>query len=167
MKLLAIAPLLLTVANAMVIRKNKDGIILDMVSDSLPTPTSKEPTKIEHQKRAKTTLYHDTQNITIFQEGWTEWDQDWFESSWTVPEGEKVFDGVIKVELTNNAGFSLQSKTLQSQYGYLSFDYKLSANDGQTYLNFISFDEGDYVNQIKDLYDVNIDIYFNVTYICS
>jgi len=156
MKLIGFAPLLLAIANGYVIRKDKNGIVIDI--DGNPTPTTTdttEPTKVEHYKRARTTIYHDYQNLTIFEEGWIEWDQDWFESSWSVPEGEKVIDGVIKVDLPNNAGFSLQSKTLQSQYGYISFDYKLSENDGQTYLNFISFDDGDYVNQIKDLYDVS------------
>ncbi|OUM60650.1 hypothetical protein PIROE2DRAFT_69704 [Piromyces sp. E2] len=152
MKLIAFTTLLLAVANAMVIRRDKNGIIIEDDPNLLPTPTKKDPTKVEHYKRAKTTEYTDFQNITIFQEGWTEWDQDWFESSWTVPEGDKIFDGVIKVDLSNNAGFSLQSKTLQSQFGYLSFDYKLSVTDGQTYLNFISFDDGDYVNQGKYLY---------------
>jgi len=150
MKLLLFLTLLIAVANAMVIRKNKDGIVLDI--DGLPTPTSTEPTKIQ-QKRAKITEYQEFQNITIFKEGDTEWDQDWFESSWTVPEGNKVIDGLIEVHLTNNAGFSLQSKTLQSQYGYISFDFWLSVNDGQTELNFISFDEGDYVNQGKYSYE--------------
>lgn len=154
MRLLAFAPLLFTVANAMVIRKSKNGIIIDAtVDDEVPTPTVKTPTKVNHYKRAKTTEYHDRQNITIFSEGDTEWDQDWFESSWGVQEDiEKVIDGVIQVELHNNDGFSLQSKTLQSQYGFISFDYKLSATDGQTRLNFISFNEGDYVNQGNYLY---------------
>jgi len=159
MKLISIIPLILTIANAMIISKNNDGTIINMVSDTLPTSTSNAPTKIEYEKRAKTTLYHEIQNITIFEEEWTKWDEDWIESSWSVPEGERVIDGVIKVELPNNAGFSLLCETLQSQYGYLSFDYKLSAHDGQAYLNFISFDEGEYVDQIKDLYNVSIDIY--------
>ncbi|ORX43609.1 hypothetical protein BCR36DRAFT_360758 [Piromyces finnis] len=156
MKLILITSLLLTIANAMVISKRKNEIEIENKDSNeiLATPTIGVPTKTK-VKRAKTTEYHEFQNITIFEEGWTEWDQDWFESSWTVPEGEKVFDGVIKVELTNNAGFSLQSKTLQSQYGFLSFDYKLSANDGLTRLNFISFDEGDYVNQGNYIYTSN------------
>jgi len=157
MKLLVNISLLLAIANAMVIHKNKDGIIIDMVND--PTPTLIEPTKIHHGKRAKSTVFTDNQNITIFEEGQSEWDPDWFESSWQVPEGEKVVDGIIVVDLPINAAFSLQSKTLESQYGYISFDYKLSVNDGNTYINFISFDDSDYVNQIKDLYDVNINIF--------
>jgi len=145
MKLLIFFSLLIAIANALAIQKYNKGI--DEKIEGLPTPTSTQPTKVQ-QKRAKITEYHDFQNITIFKEGDTEWDQDWFESSWTVPEGNKVnSDGIIEVALTNNAGFSLQSKTLQSQYGYISFDFKLSVNDGKTRLNFISFDEGDYVNQ--------------------
>ncbi|KAL6602066.1 hypothetical protein LY90DRAFT_703292 [Neocallimastix californiae] len=84
-----------------------------------------------------------------------EWNDDWVELSWTVPEGNKIVDGVIKVDLVNNAGFSLQSKTLESKYGIMIFDFKISPVNGLTSLNFISFDENDYVNQGNYLYTGN------------
>jgi len=141
MKSLIYIFILITVARSLVIDGKKKN------NEYVPTATTNEPTKVRLQKRAKTTEYISIQNITIFEEGMTEWNNDWVELSWTVPEGNKIIDGVIKVDLVNNAGFSLQSKTLESKYGIMEFDFKITPANGLTLLNFISFDENDYVNQ--------------------
>jgi len=141
MKFLIFISLALAIANALDIRKNRNEYNIE---SDVPSRTTNSPTKIKHYKRAQTTLYHQIQNITIFKEGWKEWDQDWFEPSSDVPD-ERIFNGVVKVELKNNEYFSLQSKSVQSKYGYIEFDYKITPYNAE--LTLVSFDDGEAVTQ--------------------
>eukprot|EP00833_Pecoramyces_ruminatium_P004716 jgi/Orpsp1_1/1178748/evm.model.c7180000066581.1 len=110
--------------------------------------TTQKPSKIKStlvkQKRAKETTYEDKKEYVIFQQGMDAWDKDWEETSWNIPkETNKIVDGVIQVTLDENEGFALSSETLESNYGILSFEYKLSEKDEK--INVLTFNSGDYV----------------------
>ncbi|ORX43059.1 hypothetical protein BCR36DRAFT_304880, partial [Piromyces finnis] len=75
----------------------------------------------------------------IFEEGQNKWNSDWLEYSCSVGEYDKIDNGIIIVTLLYMAEFSLQSKTLNSQYGYLTFDFKLEPADNKT-IDLLAFD---------------------------
>lgn len=154
MKLLIYLSLLINIVNSRVVQNTGKEQNNESIEYLIPSSTFEEPTKTRLQKRAKTTEYIFKKNITIFEEGMKSWDSDWVDLSWTVSDENKIVNGVIQVNLVDNAAFSLQSKTLESKYGIITFDYKLSTDKAN--LNFISFDENDYVVQGNYPYDVRI-----------
>eukprot|EP00833_Pecoramyces_ruminatium_P018461 jgi/Orpsp1_1/1192493/evm.model.d7180000093762.1 len=151
MKLLIYLSLLINIVNSRVVQNTGKEQNNESIEYLIPSSTFEEPTKTRLQKRAKTTEYIFKKNITIFEEGMKSWDSDWVDLSWTVSDENKIVNGVIQVNLVDNAAFSLQSKTLESKYGIITFDYKLSTDKAN--LNFISFDENDYVVQGNYPYD--------------
>jgi len=93
-------------------------------SPDISTPISKD----------KFTKFYDNGVITIFQKNDLSWNEDWYENSWRVSEGNKIKNGVIEVVLSENAGFSLQTETLHSQYGIIEFDYKFNEENVKLHL---------------------------------
>ncbi|ORX48690.1 hypothetical protein BCR36DRAFT_73100 [Piromyces finnis] len=92
------------------------------------------------------------QVITIFEEGMSEWNSGWEEISWDIGSEPRIKNEIIEVKLSENAGFSLINKNLNSQYGFLTFDYKFGPADGKTMLNFFSFEGLENIDQGKYLY---------------
>jgi len=112
--------------------------------------TTQKPSKIKStrvkQKRAKETTYEDKKEYVIFQQGMDAWDEDWKETSWSVPEANIIVDGDIQVTLDEIAGFALSSETLESNYGILSFEYKLSEKDEK--INVLTYNDIDPDNYV-------------------
>jgi len=148
MKLIIFISLIITIANALVVNKERNRFHhkgrrrpIITATPTTTTPTKTEPTNIKY-KRAKTTTYYDKQEYIIFEEGMDAWNEDWEETSWNVPRDiNKIVNGIIQVSLVDGSGFALSSKTLDSKYGILSFEYKFSEPNAK--LNVLTYNGDD------------------------
>jgi len=130
MKLLIFISLYVAVVNSMVVHK-------------APTLTSNEPTKINKYKRAKSTSFIDGESYIVFDKTMETLNEDWVSDGWNLKEDAvKIIDGTIQVDMPAGAGFAISSRSLDSQYGELTFEYKLSVTDSTTKLNLLTY-EGD------------------------
>ncbi len=109
MKLFVLLLFCIAVANATVIHKT----------------TSKKSTDI-YKRTDPIYEYTSLETITIFKEGDTAWNSNWIaESSPEETVNPKVIDGEIVITLKDNMSFSLSNPNLESNYGILSFEYKI------------------------------------------
>jgi len=119
------------------------AVVNSMVVDKAPTLTSNEPTKINKYKRAKSTSFIDGESYIVFDKTMETLNEDWVSDGWNLKEDAvKIIDGTIQVDMPAGAGFAISSRSLDSQYGELTFEYKLSVTDSTTKLNLLTY-EGD------------------------
>jgi len=129
MKLFLLLSFFITVAYTAVIQEEKN-VLNNGIEDFIPTATSKEPAKIF--ERALTTQYIDLETITIFKEGWDNWNSNWDTSiSRDIKNGPKVVDGVMQVDIKVNGGLLMEDINLESRYGIVTFDYKIETPENK------------------------------------
>jgi len=103
-------------------------------------------------KRGLTYVYTSNKNYTIFEEGWDKWDEHWDSTlSWDGGENARVENGEIVVDLKKGSGFSLNNPELESGYGILHFEFRITHEGGMASqpinLNVLSYDGTDYIPQ--------------------